>query len=108
MSHSPMLPGFAGRVFDVLVTVCGAIESDRASFIYEFEKKKGDYGPTSEWRFGGAFGFGGKFRYPRFSVDAYPENMTAEIESAKLEADKKLAIIKEEMISAGWNEYGTR
>jgi len=41
-------------------------------FIVEFTSKE----PCTEWRFQGSLGFGGKFRYPRMSVDCYPEDET--------------------------------
>jgi hypothetical protein len=101
-----MLPGYADRVFNVLRDVCGAHESDRASFVHEFEDKS-NYGPTSEYRFQGHFGFGGKFRYPRFSVDGYPEDMKARpaLEHTQVTANNELAEIKREMMEAGWTEY---
>jgi hypothetical protein len=39
-----------------------------ASFVFEFTREK----PTNEYRFQGNLGFGGKFRFPRFTVDCYP------------------------------------
>lgn len=62
-------------VFNILVEHAGARadEQDQASFVLEFTKER----PTSEYRFIGGLGFGGKFRFPRLTVDCYPEDETA-------------------------------
>lgn len=64
----------AAAVFDILVANAGARadERDQASFVAEFTSKS----PTSEYRFIGGLGFGGKFRFPRLTVDCYPEDET--------------------------------
>lgn len=66
---------FANQIYDVLVEVCGAREDERAMFIYHHTKPQ----PTTEFRFAGSLGFGGKF-YSRhgFYVSCYPEDLTAE------------------------------
>jgi hypothetical protein len=63
---------FFNRVYDVLVGYCGARGdlSSRASFVFAFCKER----PPSEYRFMGALGFGGKFRFPGFTVDCYLED----------------------------------
>lgn len=98
---APVPAGFGNRIYDILVAVCGAHEHDRASFVSHFERPVGN-GPTSEWRFMGTFGFGGKFRYPRMTVDGYPEDMNSDLIRAKLDADTKLAVLAGKMRSAGW------
>ena len=65
----------AEEVYDVLVREAQAPDGDwRQSFVMEFT---GDQ-PTSQWRFCGSLGFGGKFRFPRLVVDCYPEHETPE------------------------------
>lgn len=65
---------FFTRIYDVLVAHCGAQDDkyDRLSFVQNFTSER----PSMEWRFQGALGFGGKFRYPRITVDCYPEDET--------------------------------
>lgn len=58
------------EIYDILVSECGALESDRKAFNQHF--------PFSEWRFQGLLGFGGKL-YHRpdntFYVDSYEEDL---------------------------------
>ena len=62
-------------VYDILVRDAKAPDgSRRDSFVMEFTGER----PTTEWRFCGALGFGGKFRFPRMSVDCYKEDETPE------------------------------
>lgn len=81
-------------LYEVLVTECKACAADADSFVYEFTKRDDPYGPTQEWRFQGALGFGGKFRYPRCTVDCYRENETPETLAMIASANKKLAELK--------------
>lgn len=60
----------ARAVYAVLIAECGANLGDLDSFVCEFSKSE----PTGEWRFQGALGFGGKFRYPQMCVDCYRED----------------------------------
>lgn len=71
----------ADRAYSILVEHAGAIESndERADFIYSVSR------PdllTTEYRFGGSLGFGGKFRIPSDGrapfVNCYPEDRTPE------------------------------
>lgn len=64
----------ATLAYAVLVEFCGASpqEDDVATFVGEFTSEN----PTSEYRFQGDLGFGGKFRFPALSVDCYPEHST--------------------------------
>jgi len=58
----------ADVVYDILVTHAGAPESMRDNFVH--------YWGTPEYRFGGLFGFGGKFWYSNFTVNCYSEDLT--------------------------------
>lgn len=84
-----MTRDFFENVWDLLVTEGGAPSSERAkwAFVHYFmSHHDGDpeLGPTLEYRFGGAFGFGGKFwrnPYPKrcpYYVNYYPEDRTTE------------------------------
>ncbi len=65
----------ASKVYDLLVSIGGANELDRNSFIYHHsESKEG----CSEWRFSGKLGFGGKYRSIYNTVDCYREDETPE------------------------------
>ena len=65
---------FFGQVYDVLVENCQASKDsfDRLNFVEAMTRDN----PTREYRFMGGLGFGGKFRYPGFTVDCYPEDCT--------------------------------
>lgn len=63
----------ANKVYDLLVSIGGADESDRSNFIYHHCTDK--YG-CDEWRFSGKLGFGGKYRSKRNRVDCYKEDET--------------------------------
>lgn len=63
----------AEQVYDILVREAKAPDGSwRQSFVLEFTGDR----PTSEWRFCGSLGFGGKFRFPRMTVDCYREDET--------------------------------
>jgi hypothetical protein len=62
----------ASAVYDVLVAIAGAHADRKDAFVGHFSSP----GCTNEWRFGGKLGSGGKFRYPRMTVDCYPEDGT--------------------------------
>jgi hypothetical protein len=90
----------ANRIYDVLVSVCGASEFEREAFVQQYIP-----GPCSEWRFQGHLGFGGKIyddgthmrpHFPRFRVRCYPEDRTPEREAMRKEADALLAAIEAE------------
>ena len=67
-------PEQATQAYAALVAHAGARpnQDDIEGFVYELTRQH----PTNEYRFGGALGFGGKFRFPRMSVDCYPEDET--------------------------------
>lgn len=65
----------ANKVYDILVELGGAREDERDSFIYSHCRNKYC---CEEWRFSGHFGFGGKYRSERNSIDFYNEDTTNE------------------------------
>jgi hypothetical protein len=89
-----MSPDLARRVYEVLVEVCGASADDPLGFVYHYSERKRR--PSNEFRFCGALGFGGKFRYPAFSVDCYPEDETPDRRELIVEANKRLALLRRE------------
>lgn len=93
--NQPMTQERAAAVYAILKEECGApggLMED--GFVYEFTKVDDEYGPTSEWRFQGNLGFGGKFRYPRMRVDCYKEDESPERLAAIERANTKLALFK--------------
>lgn len=72
MKRKNMSLDTAEAVYAILVDTCGAPLGDPDGFVMHFTEGV----PTNEWRFQGALGFGGKFRYPRMTVDCYPEDET--------------------------------
>ncbi|WP_413460476.1 hypothetical protein [Herbaspirillum huttiense] len=90
MSRAPITAAMAHGLYDALVKYAGAIDVDdlRQRFVYEFSQKAS---PTSEYRFQGALGFGGKFRYPQLTVDCYPEDLTPSRNTMIQEANVALA-----------------
>lgn len=68
-----MTKQMANKIYDILVGLGGASpnESDRSNFIYHHVKSKDG---CTEYRFGGKFGFGGKYRSLTNSVDCYSED----------------------------------
>lgn len=68
----PLTDEHAKAVYQILIDECGAQASDPLGFVSEFTSDE----PCMEWRFQGSLGFGGKFRYPRMSVDCYREDET--------------------------------
>jgi hypothetical protein len=63
----------ANNVYDLLVSIGGAEESERSGFIYHHCTSKDG---CDEWRFCGKLGFGGKYRSQRNRVDCYKEDET--------------------------------
>lgn len=60
------------KIYDLLVSVGGAREKERESFIYHHTNG------CDEWRFQGKLGFGGKYRSRTNTVDCYLEDETPE------------------------------
>jgi hypothetical protein len=66
----------AQKIYDLLVSLGGASENMRDSFIYHHCESEDGCG---EWRFQGKLGFGGKY-YSRINkVDSYTEDRTQEV-----------------------------
>lgn len=63
------------KIYDFLVCIGGASESERESFIYHHTKATEI---CTEWRFSGLLGFGGKYRSGTNSVDCYSEDENKE------------------------------
>jgi hypothetical protein len=83
----PLTESQAKTIYQVLVDECGAHAGDSLGFVTEFVSNE----PCREWRFQGSLGFGGKFRYPRMSVDCYPEDETPARLTSIVAANKRLA-----------------
>lgn len=68
----------ANRIYDVLVEHAGAPEEGRESFVYHHVKEV--WPPSTEWRFCGHLGFGGKFwvHHDDYTVTCYREDETPE------------------------------
>lgn len=83
----------AREAWAVLVAEAGASSdpNDEASFVHEFTGGK----PGNEWRFIGTLGFGGKFRFPRLTVDCYPEDETPARRETINRTNTRLAALRE-------------
>ena len=80
---------FLQKVYTVLVGLGGASYGMRASFIdAHLDREK-----CREWRFGGAFGFGGKYRSKTNSIDYYAEDKTELLDKLQNMANVALAEI---------------
>jgi len=73
MKHIPVER--CNKIYDVLVNLGSASESDRGQFVYVHSES--EYG-CREWRFQGKLGFGGKYRSETNRVDCYIEDETSE------------------------------
>jgi hypothetical protein len=82
----------AQKIYDLLVTIGGAAERMRESFIYHHCEAEDGCG---EWRFQGKLGFGGKYYSRMNKVDCYTEDRTQEAENVM----EKLNILLSEV----WN-----
>lgn len=85
----------AQAVYQILVEVCGAPAHPRneRAFVAEYATES-KFVPSMEWRFQGKLGYGGKFRYPRLSVDCYAEHETPALRAIMVEANAKLTALK--------------
>jgi hypothetical protein len=92
-----MEPKIADAVYDALVEECGAPEGRRQDFVENFTAKIARTKNTSEYRFQGALGFGGKFYFEkrRWRVDCEPRDETPERIAMIERANVKLGIIRE-------------
>ncbi len=66
---------FFNKIYDILVGIGGAMDIERDTFVYAHMAKE----PCKEWRFRGLFGFGGKYRSEKNTVDCYREDETPEL-----------------------------
>lgn len=82
----------ANKVYDILVSVCGAYESDRELFVNNHCDEKE---VTMEWRFVGNLGFGGKYRSQTNRVDCYNEDLNGKREMIIKIANNLLSMIPE-------------
>ena len=73
---------FYHKVFDLLVSIGGAIESMRDDFIFHHATSET---PCDEYRFQGSLGFGGKYWLKTNRVNCYRED----------ESPERVAIIKQ-------------
>ena len=102
MSDDTILPNSeaSNEVYDLLVSIGGAEETSRDSFVL-YSEEKSDCS-TSEWRFQGHFGFGGKFRtrwghgknLRDWYVDLYPEDDTVERSGLLKILNEKLEVLR--------------
>ena len=83
---------FFEEVFDVLVNIGGAHSDtlNRLQFVTGLCRER----PVSEYRFMGHFGFGGKFRYPEFKADYYPEDKSSDRDARLAELNSALKALK--------------
>lgn len=74
MNLKPLSPVTANLIYDILVKICGAAESERQGFVYDQTGNN----PTDEWRFRGLLDFGGKFwrNCGKIYVTCYKEDET--------------------------------
>jgi len=81
----------ANAVYDILVRVCGASETERQSFVIHQTTED-----VTEWRFCGSLGFGGKFWHNagRIYVNCYREDETPERLKCIEEANKSLGALR--------------
>ena len=80
----------ANAVYDLLVKVGSAYEGDRISFVHYHSAEPVQF--STEWRFQGRLGFGGKFYtdHDRWRVGCYREDDTPERTKAIDEMNKAL------------------
>lgn len=82
---------FANKVYDILVKYGGAYEPNRDHFVYVHCD---DEYICFEFRFSGLFGFGGKYRSERNTIDYYQENHTKKLDKLQEKINKLLGEIK--------------
>jgi hypothetical protein len=87
MRPNIMLRDFYHGVYNILVKDGGALESNRHSFLYAHIESEH---LCREWRFSGFFGFGGKYRSHRNTIDYYPENKSEKLEKLEKAINDKL------------------
>jgi len=78
----------AGDIFDILVEECGAFQEDRPPFVHNHTTAARI---STEFRFSGHIGFGGKFRnHSGWWVDCYPEEEDYDNMRSILAANQRL------------------
>jgi hypothetical protein len=83
---------FANQVWDILVKHVGALEADRDMFVYAHTNL---VNPCFEWRFGGKFGFGGKYWSERNAITYYSEDRTKKLDTLEKKVNKLLGELNE-------------
>jgi hypothetical protein len=81
------------EIYSVLIKFGGASSGlgEEESFVSSHTTKNNKkYGPCTEWRFCGHFGFGGKYRRESNSVDYYIEDKNSEREDLEKQINIKL------------------
>ncbi len=95
-----MTPEMANRIYDVLVETCGVRDHEGHWMRQNFVFLQTSDDPPTEYRFQGALGFGGKFwrlgHRDKWDVNYYSEDQTPECDKMVEEANKKLAVLREE------------
>lgn len=91
MQTKKLSPCFANKVYDILVAEAGAQENNRLSFVYSHCEN--EY-PCHEFRFGGFFGFGGKYWSERNAISYYQEDHTKKLDKLEAKVNKLLGEIK--------------
>lgn len=91
MNGKRLSPEFANKVYNILVEHAGAYEDMRQHFVYVHCEDKYLCG---EFRFQGLFGFGGKYRSERNTIDYYSENHTKKLDKLQDKVNKLLGEIK--------------
>lgn len=79
------------KVYDILVSLGGALEGERDSFVYSFAR---DPQPSDEWRFGGKFGFGGKYHLGINQVTCYREDHNVKVSRTITAVNSALAALE--------------
>lgn len=91
MNGKVLTEEFANKVYDILVKYGKAQESERAAFIYAHTNL---VNKCWEWRFCGAFGFGGKYWSESNHVNYYNEDRTKKRDNLQKKINKLLLEIK--------------
>lgn len=90
-------PDISNRVYTILVTTCGASESERKDFVHAMQRTEQ---LCQEWRFRGMIGFGGKFYCSDlWCVGCYPEEEGPDSVTRIAEANEQLIAFAKELMS---------
>ena len=90
---------FAGRIWDLLVSLCGAREAERYDFIASIR-----YHGLTEYRFQGTLGFGGKVYRKPLRVSCYPEDENPVRREAIKLANESLVILDGSALRAQFDQ----